>query len=142
MLVLDTDLLTLIQRKSGQEYERLNARLEAAAGTELVFVTIVSYEEQTRGWLALLAKSKRMDRQVDAYSRLRAHLEDYRSRLILDFDVSAVRCLEQLQSLRVRIGAMDLKIAAICLANDATLISHNLRDFRKVPGLRVEDWSA
>lgn len=42
---------------------------------------------------------------------------------------------------RPRIGTMDLKIAAIALANDATLLSRNLRDFGKVPGLRVEDWT-
>jgi len=36
---------------------------------------------------------------------------------------------------------MDLKIAAIAIANDATLLSRNLRDFGKVPDLRVEDWT-
>lgn len=36
---------------------------------------------------------------------------------------------------------MGLKIAAIALANNATLLSKNLRDFSKVPGLKVEDWS-
>ena len=35
---------------------------------------------------------------------------------------------------------MDLKIAAIALVNDALLLSGNLRDFRQVPGLRVENW--
>jgi tRNA(fMet)-specific endonuclease VapC len=35
---------------------------------------------------------------------------------------------------------MDLKIAAICLAHDATLLSRNLRDFEKVPDLRTENW--
>ena len=35
---------------------------------------------------------------------------------------------------------MDLKIASIVLVHDATLLSRNLRDFRQVPGLRVEDW--
>jgi tRNA(fMet)-specific endonuclease VapC len=33
-----------------------------------------------------------------------------------------------------------LKIAAIAIANDALLLSANLRDFEQVPGLRVEDW--
>ena len=33
----------------------------------------------------------------------------------------------------------DLKIAAICLAHDATLLTRNLVDFEKVPGLRVEN---
>jgi tRNA(fMet)-specific endonuclease VapC len=36
---------------------------------------------------------------------------------------------------------MDLKIAAIALANDATLLTRNLSDFRKIPGLRIEDWT-
>lgn len=40
----------------------------------------------------------------------------------------------------MRIGTMDLKIAAICLAHDATLLTRNLVDFEKVPGLRVENW--
>jgi tRNA(fMet)-specific endonuclease VapC len=36
---------------------------------------------------------------------------------------------------------MDLKIAAIALAHKATLLSRNLRDFSRVPDLKVEDWS-
>jgi predicted nucleic acid-binding protein len=35
---------------------------------------------------------------------------------------------------------MDLKIAAICLVEGATLLSANLKDFQQVPGLHVEDW--
>jgi tRNA(fMet)-specific endonuclease VapC len=40
----------------------------------------------------------------------------------------------------IRIGTMDLKIAAISLTHDALLLSANLRDFEQVPGLRVENW--
>ena len=35
---------------------------------------------------------------------------------------------------------MDLRIACIVLAHNATLLTANLRDFRKIPDLRVEDW--
>ena len=35
---------------------------------------------------------------------------------------------------------MDLKIAAIALVNQATLVSGNRQDFDRVPGLRVENW--
>jgi tRNA(fMet)-specific endonuclease VapC len=40
----------------------------------------------------------------------------------------------------VRIGSMDLKIACIVLAHDATLLSRNTSDFSQVPGLRLENW--
>ena len=42
---------------------------------------------------------------------------------------------------KMRVGTMDFRIAAIALAHDALLLSRNLTDFRKVPGLRVEDWT-
>jgi tRNA(fMet)-specific endonuclease VapC len=36
---------------------------------------------------------------------------------------------------------MDLKIAATAISHNALLLSRNLVDFRKVPRLRVEDWT-
>ena len=36
---------------------------------------------------------------------------------------------------------MDLKIAAIAMANNATLLARNLKDFGKIPTLQVEDWA-
>ena len=50
VLILDTNLLTIVQRASGDEYETLVRRLNAA--DDLVCVTIISFEEQMRGWLA------------------------------------------------------------------------------------------
>ena len=38
------------------------------------------------------------------------------------------------------IGPYDLQIAAIALANDLTLVTHNTREFSRVNGLRLEDW--
>ena len=38
------------------------------------------------------------------------------------------------------IGSNDLQIAAIALVNNLTLVTHNVREFSRVEGLRVEDW--
>lgn len=44
--------------------------------------------------------------------------------------------------MKIRIGTMDLKIASIVKVQEATLFSMNPRDFRQVPGLKLEDWSS
>jgi tRNA(fMet)-specific endonuclease VapC len=72
---------------------------------------------------------------------LATYLDDFKTRLVLDFDDRAAAVFQRLGKSRVRIGTMDRKIAAIALANNATLLSRNLADFRKVPGFRVEDWT-
>jgi tRNA(fMet)-specific endonuclease VapC len=88
MLVLDTDLLTLIQVGKGDDYQRLAVRPEAAAADQDVCVTIISFEEQMRGWLAQIAKA-RGDKQTAAYARLHNLLLDYCPRRILDFNAAA-----------------------------------------------------
>lgn len=39
-----------------------------------------------------------------------------------------------------KIGRADLLIAAIALAHEATVVTRNLRHFRQVPGLQVDNW--
>jgi len=139
VIILDTDLLTIIQRAESQEYENLVDRLDAA--NDEVAVCIVSFEEQMRGWLAFIARASTSDDQIKGYARLHGLLEDYANRPILDFDHTAVIEYQRLKNSKVRVGTMDLKIAAIALAHNALLLSRNITDFRRVPGLRVDDWA-
>ena len=139
MIILDTDVLSVVQRAEGPAYDQLVFRLDSA--DDEVTVSIISFEEQMRGWLAYVARSKSLTQQVDGYARLRELLEDFTTRPVLDFDQHAATQFERLLRLKVRIGTMDLRIAAITLVHDALLLSRNLTDFRKVPGLRVDDWT-
>lgn len=139
MVVLDTDVLTLHQRKQGDRYARLEARL--AVSTEEVYVTIISFEEQMRGWLAASAKARTPEQYAAAMRRLNDMRLDFEDRAVLLFDDSAVGEFNRLKQLKIRISTMDLRIASIVLANAATLITMNLRDYQQVPGLRVEDWT-
>ena len=140
MVVLDTDHVSLLDRVPAEASRRLQSRLDALPPDEVV-VTIISFEEQTRGWMAYLAKARTVADQVEAYRRLRRHLHNYSRMSVIEFDEPAATRYQQLRA-RVRIGSMDLKIAAIVLSRGATLLSRNLADFGKVPGLKVEDWSA
>jgi tRNA(fMet)-specific endonuclease VapC len=140
VIVLDTDLLTLIQRRAGPDYERLVARLDDSNDKD-VKVTIISFEEQMRGWLVWIVRARTTAKLIDAYSRLAAMVADFKTRPIVDFDRLAYAEYVHLLKSKIRIGTMDLRIAVISLANDALLLSRNLRDFSRVPRLRVEDWT-
>ncbi len=140
MLVLDTDMLSIVQREEGPAYARVSGRLMATRDRAVV-VTIISFEEQARGWLAVAARARTSHAQLEAYRRLLEFLQDFSRRKVLAFDKVAIARFEELRKARLRIGTMDLRISAITLAHDATLLSRNLKDFRRVPGLKVEDWT-
>ena len=104
--------------------------------------TVISYEEQMRGWMAYIARARSMAQQIVAYGRLLAHLDNYRRIPVLGFDEAAATALQRLRRRHRRIGTMDLKIAAIVLSRDATRLSRNLRDFSHIADLHVEDWTS
>ena len=100
-----------------------------------------SAEEQTRGWLTAIAKTKSVKEQVDRYRELNRMLRLYCSMNVLDYEERAAVEFQQLRKEKLRIGTMDMKIAAIALANDAILLTRNAGDFLRVPGLKLEDWT-
>lgn len=62
----------------------------------------------------------------------------------LPFDSSAAKACgmirADLQAKGAPIGAYDLQIAAIAIANQLTLVTHNTKEFKRVPGLKIVDW--
>jgi tRNA(fMet)-specific endonuclease VapC len=138
--ILDTDHLSILQRKEEPACARLSDRLDRVSN-ELVCTSIVNFQEQILGWIAYLNQSRAAIHIVNAYREL-ALIESYfRDFEILPFDSSAQKQFDLFRQSRVRIPTLDLRIACIAMVHDATLLSRNLRDFRKVPGLRVEDWT-
>ena len=139
MYLLDSDHMSLLER-GGAEGVRIRHRLRAVAPDD-VATAIVTYEEQTRGWMARLARDTRPERQIEDYGELKRQLNNYCKIAVLDYEANALEIYTGLRQSKIRIGTMDLKIAAIALANDAILLTRNLSDFQKVPGLKIEDWS-
>ncbi len=117
---------------------RLFRRLDQSGGDAAV--TAVTVEESLRGWLAEIRRQAEPRRQIPAYQRLVAQVEVFASWLVLPWDDAAANCFDGLKFLRQKVGTQDLKIACICLAHEATLLTRNVVDFTPVPGLRVENW--
>ncbi len=140
MIILDTDSLSLLDRERLLESSMLRKNLEKFPPDE-IFTTIITFEEQMRGWLSFIAKSKNLEQQIYAYQKLHRFLESYRNTQVLDFEAKAVEVFQKLKSQKIRVGTMDLKIASIAIANNAILVSRNLSDFERIPDLTVNDWT-
>lgn len=139
MYALDTDHMSTLER-GGALALALTLRLSAVPETDVV-TTIVTYEEQCKGWLGKLHRAKD-GLLVSAYQEFAAHLQTYKGMIVLDYTDHAHAIFQQMRKIDKQIGTQDLKIAAIALANDATVLTRNTRDFSRVPGLRVEDWTS
>jgi tRNA(fMet)-specific endonuclease VapC len=135
--VLDKDMLTLLEEGHAAVGRRfLEQSLQDTA------TTVLTVEEQLSGWYTQLRKAKRPARLAWAYRRLADTVSFLANLRILTYDEQAMRCYDELRKAKIKVGPTDLRIAAVVLEHGAVLITRNARDFRKVPGLQFEDWSA
>ncbi len=97
MIILDTDCLSLIDREKILEASILRQNLEKYSPDE-IFTTIITFEENMRGWLSFIAKSKTLDQQIYAYQKLHRFLESYRNTSVLGFNDKAATIFQNLKS--------------------------------------------
>lgn len=127
--LLDTNTcIYIVNRKPAQVFEHFagmhsgEIAISSITGAELVFGVAKSGSKRNR----------------DALDKFLAPLE------IVPFDEAAMRCYGDLRCQLERrgqpIGAMDLLIAAHALALGVILVTNNLREFQRVPGLNLENW--
>jgi tRNA(fMet)-specific endonuclease VapC len=138
MVILDTNHISILERRGAGAYPLL-ARLAEIPASD-VWVAVISYEEQIRGWTAAIASAKNSSAQVLQYARLLTQLENYCNLSILPYTADAATQFEALRKQHRRLSSPDLKIAAIALVNDALLLTQNERDFRNIASLKTEDW--
>ncbi|HET6384892.1 MAG TPA: type II toxin-antitoxin system VapC family toxin [Armatimonadota bacterium] len=137
--LLDTDHMSIL-RRGGASAVCLEMRLSAISDEEIVTCVVV-FEEQMRGWMAEIARMQTGTQLIVPYSSLATTLSIYCAMTVPPFDERAAAHFDELKRRHIRVGTQDLKIGAIALANDATLITRNTQDFGRIPDLRFEDWS-
>jgi len=132
--LLDTDMLSLLHIGRPRLQERFDptnvgttavTRIEILQG-RFAFVMKAADGEQLRLAFTLLTRSEELLRQIT----------------VLPIDDAAAAQFDQLRRNKrlKKIGRADLSIASIALAHGATVVTRNLRHFRQIPGLSVENW--
>jgi tRNA(fMet)-specific endonuclease VapC len=136
LYVLDSDHLSLHQRG----HEPIRKRL-LTIPSDQVAITIISAEELMRGRLAQVRKAAKPEYRVEAYQWLSKTIDFLCGFTVLKFDAVAETHYQALRYSKIKIGTQDMKIAAIALGQNATLVTRNRQDFDRVPALKIEDWS-
>jgi tRNA(fMet)-specific endonuclease VapC len=136
MLVLDTDILSHVFQGTPQVLQRL----ERAADSP--FTTIINQIELLQARYAFVLKAadgQQLLRAQEWLGRTVTLLEQFP---VLAIEQEAAKSFDSLLKIRGlrKIGRPDLLIASIALANQATLVTRNVKDFALVPGLVVENW--
>ena len=140
MILLDTDHVNVLKYPEHPRFARLTTQLNTSADQDIA-TTVITLEEQMRGWLAWMNRAQDVRRQVPAYQELLRLCDFFARWHVVPFDEQAASTWQALRAQRIRIGTMDLTIAAIALVHDALLLSANHRDFQQVPNLRIANWS-
>ena len=129
MYVLDTNSVVYFLKGEGRVGERLLSRKPS----EVALPAVVLYELEV-GVVRSKSPSRRRQ-QLDALLGVTR---------VLPFGPAEARTAAQiradLEAAGEGIGPLDTLIAATALANRGTLVTHNLREFRRVRGLGLEDW--
>jgi tRNA(fMet)-specific endonuclease VapC len=89
----------------------------------------------------VIRRAKSPNELVLAYQRLKELLDDFKTINLLDFNSDACSIYNDLVSQKIRIGTQDLRIAAIALAFKGVIVTRNQRDFGKIPGVQLENWT-
>ncbi len=128
--LIDTNVCVVyLNRRS----KSVRDRLLATPSDEIAVCSVVKYE--------LSYGAMRSNNPTRTLERQQAFLIRFAS-LPFGDEEAAVSALirSRLHSLGTPIGPYDLQIAAIALCNDLTLVTHNLGEFQRVEGLKIEDW--
>jgi len=138
--LLDTDHISILQRQAGSEYATLLRQIAQHSPTDLA-CSIISFHEQVLGCHTYIRQARWAEDVVRGYGMLDQVLRDFAEALVIPFDAAAAVVFGGLVAQRIRVGTMDLRIAAIALSREMVLVTRNASDFRKVPGLHIEDWT-
>jgi tRNA(fMet)-specific endonuclease VapC len=136
LYLFDTDILSLLH--AGDPVVR--ARVDATPVSDYAIIGI-TVEEQLNGWLGFIRRATRPDQIENGYRELGLTVGFLSRFPMIPFLATAVTRFEALKRQKLNVRGNDLRIAAIALEAGAVVVTRNVRDFGRVPGLVVEDWS-
>src|SRR5207244_1881945 len=118
LYLLDTDHISLLEFGNPQIEKHINHH-----HITTIALAVISLQEQMEGFLGAVHRARNRQQIAHAYDRLVLRLLPVWTRFqVLSFPEAAILRFEHLRSLRLNVGPMDLRIAAIALENGLTVV--------------------
>lgn len=137
LLILDTDHASLFLKGNTLVCDRI-----FQAEPENLAISIITAEEICQlSEINKYSQASQSSRLLLAYSEFEKALDFFQTIQRFSFDINAYHQFEILRHQFRRLGTRDLRIAAIALSINATVITRNAKDFRQIPNLSIEDWT-
>ena len=131
MYLLDTNILSYWMRGNKAVIERLKRRSPAELCMSAITLAEILY--------GIEKSAHRKQERRSKIEQIRALLDIYAFDQAAASEYAIVRA--QLERQGLPISERDVQIASIALANDLTVITHNVKEFGRVKNLVVEDWA-
>ena len=138
--LLDTDHISFLQRRSSLEFTNLTARISQHSPADFV-LSIVSFHEQVLGAHTFINRAQTKSDIIRGYTLLLETLQGFSIAPVLLLTAEAIAIFDEFRVQKIRVSTMDLRIAANPLSQNLLLLTRNVSDFSKVPGLATEDWT-
>ena len=138
--LLDTDHLSIVQRKAGKDYQNLSRRMADYLLSDFT-VSTITFHEQILGCHSFINRARNLNDVVKGYEMMTRLINDFKILPLLPFDTNAAIIFNQIQSQRIQLAKMDTRIAAIALSHELILLTRNYQHFSKISGLLIEDWT-
>lgn len=131
MYLFDTNAVIALLRQTSPA---LTYRVKTSSKSDIMLSAIVLHELFYGAY-----RSREFDRNIKTFRLLRREFP------VIDFDMEDVRMAAELRAYLARagtpIGSYDALIAGQAKARDLCVVTNNTREFGRVAGLRVEDWT-
>jgi predicted nucleic acid-binding protein len=139
MTIFDTDIFT----DYSKGHEKIGQRVDRMAEGEVLAVTLITRMEVLRGRFDNIVKAANDEELKTAVERLHASEELLDDFALAPIDAGARQKFELLKKHKKtkKMKRADMLIASVALAQDALLVTRNTKDYKDVPGLRVENWA-
>ncbi len=138
--LLDTDHISFLQRRSGLEFSNLTVRISQHSPADFA-LSIVSFHEQVLGAHTFINRAQTKADIIRGYTLLLETLQGFSVAPVCPLTSEAIAIFDELRVQKIRVSTMDLRIAAIAISQNLVLLTRNVSDFSKVPGLTTDDWT-